>query len=47
MYSDEYKPAYTTRTSENVCGVFCGFCRAKTYLSQDGSHRRCPNCDDK
>lgn len=34
----------TTDTSNG--GIYCGLCGAKTYLSADGTHRRCPKCDD-
>jgi len=31
---------------EKFNGLYCHRCGKKTYLSTDGSHRRCPNCDD-
>ena len=43
--SDHYIYDWTTTTIPG--GIYCGRCGAKTYLSADGSHRRCPNCDDK
>lgn len=33
-------------TAVGTSGIYCGLCGAKTYLSKDGTHRRCPNCDD-
>jgi len=34
-------------TSNGIgAGVFCGRCGSKMYLTMDGSHYRCPNCDD-
>lgn len=38
--------SYTT-SDASYAGIFCGRCGSKMYLSQDGSNRRCPNCDDK
>jgi len=28
-------------------GLYCHRCGTKTYLAADGSHRRCPKCDDQ
>lgn len=36
----------TTHTEKHD-GIYCAICGTKTYLSVDGSHRRCPNCDDQ
>jgi len=38
---------YIMSTGNNVAGTYCGKCGTKTYLSKDGTHRRCPNCDDR
>ena len=48
-----YFGTYNTRTTDNTnttdiaSGIFCGRCGTKMYLSADGSHRRCPSCDDR
>ncbi len=36
----------TTSIITNNTGTFCIRCGSKSYLSKDGTHRRCPNCDD-
>jgi predicted RNA-binding Zn-ribbon protein involved in translation (DUF1610 family) len=36
----------STTLYPNPAGHYCGLCGSKMYLSQDGSHYRCPNCDD-
>ena len=36
----------TTTSNSRSGGIYCGYCGTKMYLSADGSHRRCPNCDD-
>lgn len=38
---------HSTDCVEKYDGIYCAICGQKTYLSDDGSHRRCPNCDDK
>jgi NADH pyrophosphatase NudC (nudix superfamily) len=43
MFSEQYYPGSGTIVRG---GVFCGTCGAQMYLSKDGTHRRCPNCDD-
>lgn len=35
-----------TFDNTSVSGIYCSVCGHKTYLSKDGTHRRCPNCDD-
>lgn len=36
----------STITGSSLGGIYCARCGAKTYLARDGSHRRCPSCDD-
>ena len=38
--------AYTTVSGVRRGMITCGLCGMKTYLATDGSHRRCPECDD-
>jgi len=44
-YANVTLPTYTSSAPNG--GIYCGRCGMKMYLSEDGSHRRCPNCDDK
>ena len=37
----------STTYDEKHDGIYCAICGTKTYLAADGSHRRCPNCDDQ
>lgn len=37
----------TCKCNTEKDSIYCHRCGTKTYLSDDGSHRRCPNCDDK
>ena len=42
----DIKTTDSTLTMHTSAGIFCNRCGAKTYLSADGTHRRCPSCDD-
>ena len=42
--TDDY--SYTTDI-KTPSGLYCYRCGAKTFLAADGSHRRCPECDDR
>lgn len=33
-------------TESSISGIYCQMCGTKTYLADNGTHRRCPECDD-